>query len=65
MVLTITREMTKEDIDRLLKKLPSSSLPEAANKPPIDMSKYANTLDWKGDIVETQRRMRDDRNYRY
>jgi len=66
MKLTITKNMTKEEIDELLKKLPPSpALPEMADKTPIDMNKYSGKLKWKGDAIETQRRMRDDSNYSY
>ena len=67
MVLTITKGMTKEEIDELLKQLPPSMLSEdeIRNKKPIDMTKYFGKLKWEGDIVETQRRMRDDSNYCY
>ena len=67
MVLTITKGMTKEEIDELLKQLPPSMLSEdeISNKKPIDMTKYFGKLKWEGDIVETQRRMRDDSNYCY
>ncbi len=66
MHLTITKGMTKEEIDELLKHLPPSPiLPELEGKKPIDITKYAGTLKWDGDVIETQRRMRDDSNYSY
>lgn len=67
MVLTITKDMTKEEIDELLKQLPPSMLSEdeIGNKKPIDMTKYFGKVKWEGDIIETQRRMRDDSNYNY
>ena len=66
MKLTITKGMTKEEIDELLKQLPPSpDLPELKGKKPIDMSKFKDKLSIKDDIVLIQRRMRDDRNYSY
>jgi hypothetical protein len=65
MVLTITKDMTKEEIDELLKKLPPSPL-NITNKTPIDATKYFNKIDFDlKNIIEIQRRMRDDRNYSY
>jgi len=63
MVLTITKDMTKEEIDELLKQLPPSMLSEdeIGNKKP----KYFGKVKWEGDIIETQRRMRDYSNYSY
>lgn len=66
MKLTITKGMTKEEIDELLKLLPPSpDLPELKDKKPIDLSKFKDKLSIQDDIVLTQRRMRDDRNYSY
>jgi hypothetical protein len=65
MMLTIRKGMTKEEIDELLKQLPSSKFQEEINKKPIDVTKYFGKLKWEGDIIETQRRMRDDSNYNY
>ncbi|MDX2046934.1 MAG: hypothetical protein SFU87_09110 [Chitinophagaceae bacterium] len=66
MVLVIKKGMTKEEIDELLKKIPPSSVSFVSDKPPIDATKYFDKIrfDLKN-IVETQRRMRDDRNYSY
>ncbi|HEY6975649.1 MAG TPA: hypothetical protein VH396_05130 [Chitinophagaceae bacterium] len=65
MTITITKEMSGKEIDELLKKLPGSNFPDELNKKPIDMSKYFGKIKWNGDIIETQRRMRDDTNYSY
>ena len=66
MKLVIKKGMTKEEIDELLKQLPPSpDLPELKGKKPIDISKFQEKLSIHGDIVLTQRRMRDDRNYSY
>lgn len=65
MVLTIKKGMTKEEIDDLLKQLPVPNFPFNGERKPIDMDKYAGKLKWKGDVMETQRRMRDDSNYSY
>ena len=65
MVLTITKDMTKEEIDELLKKLPPSPL-NITNKTPIDATKYFNKINFDlKNIIEIQRRMRDDKNYSY
>jgi hypothetical protein len=52
MVLTITKDMTKEEIDELLKQLPPSMLSEdeIGNKKPIDMTKYFGKVKWEGEI---------------
>jgi hypothetical protein len=67
MVLVIKKGMTKEEIDELLKQLPPSPiLPEMGNKKPIDATKYLGKIRFDvRDIIEIQRRMRDDRNYSY
>jgi hypothetical protein len=67
MVLVIKKGMTKEEIDELLKQLPPSPiLPEMENKKPIDATKYLGKIRFDvRDIIEIQRRMRDDRNYSY
>jgi hypothetical protein len=65
MVITIKKGMTKEEIDELLKQLPVSTTNLVTDKNPINMEKYKGTLSLKGDVVLTQRRMRDDRNYSY
>ena len=67
MKLTITKGMTKVEIDELLKQLPPSPvLPEMENKKPIDATKYFGKIKFDvRDIIEIQRRMRDDRNYNY
>ena len=65
MVITIKKGMTKEEIDELLKQLPVSTTNMVTDKNPIDMEKYKGTLSLQGDVVLTQRRMRDDRNYSY
>ena len=65
MKLTITKEMTKEEIDELLKQLPPSPKLPGMNKKPIDIDKYFGKLKFEGDIIEIQRRMRDDSNYSY
>jgi hypothetical protein len=65
MVLTIEKGMTKEEIDELIKQFPISNFLDDINKKPIDMTKYFGKLKWNGDIIETQRRMRDDTNYSY
>jgi hypothetical protein len=66
MKLTIKKGMTKEEIDELLKQLPPSPPVQGMeDKKPIDMTKYFGKLKWKGDVIETQRRMRDDSNYSY
>jgi len=66
MVLVIKKGMTKEEIDELLKQLPPSpTLPEI-DKKPIDATKYLGKIRFDvRDIIEIQRRMRDDRNYSY
>jgi hypothetical protein len=65
MVLTITKGMTKEEIDELLKQLPPSPR-NITNKKPIDATKYFNKINFDlKNIIEIQRRMRDDRNYSY
>ena len=65
MKLTIKKGMTKEEIDELLKQLPPSPvLPEMENKKPIDATKYFGKIKFDvRDIIETQRRMRNDKNY--
>lgn len=65
MVLTIKKGMTKKEIDELLNQLPPSNFPSNGGKKPIDITKYFGKLKWKGDVLETQRRMRDDSNYSY
>ncbi len=65
MVLTIKKGMTKKEIDDLLKQLPVSTISLGVGKKPINMEKYKGILSLQGDIVLTQRRMRDDRNYSY
>ena len=67
MKLVIKKGMTKKEIDELLKQLPPSPiLPELENKKPIDASKYFGKIKFGDrDIIEIQRRMRDDRNYNY
>jgi hypothetical protein len=65
MILTIKKGMTKKEIDELLKQLPASPTHLGTEKKPINMEKYKGSLSLKGDIVLTQRRMRDDRNYSY
>ena len=66
MKLVIKKGMTKEEIDELLKQLPPSpDLPELKGKKPIDIDKYFGKLKLEGDIIEIQRRMRDDSNYSY
>ena len=65
MVLTITKGMTKKEIDELLKQLPVSDITIHSEKKPVDMALYSGKLKWKGNILETQRRMRDDSNYSY
>jgi hypothetical protein len=65
MVITIKKGMTKEEIDELLKQLPVSTTNLDTDKKPINMKKYKGTLSLQGDVVLTQRRMRDDRNYSY
>ena len=64
-MLTIKKGMTKEEIDELIKQIPISNFSDNINKKPIDMTKYFGKLKWNGDIIETQRRMRDDTNYSY
>lgn len=65
MVLTIKKGMTKKEIDDLLNQLPPSSFPLNQGKKPIDVTKYFGKLKLTGDVLETQRRMRDDSNYSY
>jgi hypothetical protein len=65
MILTIKKGMTKKEIDELLKQLPVSITPLNTEKKPINMEKYKGILSLQGDVVLTQRRMRDDRNYSY
>jgi DNA-directed RNA polymerase subunit H (RpoH/RPB5) len=65
MVLTIKKGMTKEEIDELLKQLPLSPMLPDIDKKPIDVDKYSGKLKWEGDVIEIQRRMRDDSNYNY
>jgi len=65
MKLTIKKGMTKEEINELLKQLPPSPPLPDTDKKPIDMTKYFGKFKWKGDVIETQRRMRDDSNYSY
>jgi hypothetical protein len=67
MKLVIKKGMTKEEIDELLKQLPPSPiLPELENKKPIDASKYFGKIRFDvREIIETQKRMRDDSNYSY
>ena len=65
MVLTIKKGMMKKEIDELLRQLPVSATHLGTEKKPINMGKYKGTLSLQGDIVLTQRRMRDDRNYSY
>jgi hypothetical protein len=65
MKLTIKKGMTKEEIDELLKQLPPSPRIPEMDKGPIDINKYKGKLSIQGDVVWTQRRMRDDRNYSY
>ena len=67
MVITIKKGMTKEEIDELLKQFPVSTTNLNTDKNPINMEKYKGTLSLslQGDVVLTQRRMRDDRNYSY
>jgi hypothetical protein len=66
MKLTIKKGMTKEEIDELLKQLPPSPMLPDMDKKPIDATKYFGKIRFDvRDIIETQRRMRDDRNYSY
>ena len=66
MVLTIKKEMTKKEIDDLLKQLPPSPVLPDINKNPIDATKYFGKIRFDiRNIIEIQRRMRDDRNYSY
>jgi hypothetical protein len=65
MILTIKKGMTKKEIDELLKQLPVSNFSVSGEKKPIDVNKYFGKFNWKGDVLETQRRMRDDSNYSY
>jgi len=67
MKLVIKKGMTKEEIDELLKQLPPSpDLPELKDKKPIDASKYFGKIKFDlRDVIEIQRRMRDDRNDSY
>jgi hypothetical protein len=66
MVLTIKKGMTKKEIDELLKQLPASPILPEIDKKPIDATKYSGKIRFDvGNIIEIQRRMRDDRNYSY
>jgi len=66
MVLTIKKEMTKKEIDDLLKQLPVSPVLTDIDKKPIDAAKYFGKIRFDvRNIIEIQRRMRDDRNYSY
>jgi hypothetical protein len=65
MVLVIKKGMTKEEIDELLKQLPPSPPLPDTDKKPIDIDKYFGKLKLEGDVIEIQRRMRDDSNYCY
>jgi hypothetical protein len=65
MILTIKKGMTKKEIDDLLKQLPVSTKSLGPEKKPINMEKYKGILSFQEDVVLTQRRMRDDRNYSY
>jgi hypothetical protein len=64
-MLTIKKGMTKEEIDELIKQFPPTSI-HITDKQPIDATKYFNKIDFDlKNIIEIQRRMRDDRNYNY
>jgi hypothetical protein len=66
MQLTIKKGMTKEEIDELLKQLPPSPMLPNIDKQPIDATKYFGKIKFdEREIIEIQRRMRDDRNYSY
>ena len=66
MVITIKEGMTKEEIDELLKQLPASPILPGIDKKPIDATKYCGKIQFDvKNIIEIQRRMRDDRNYSY
>jgi hypothetical protein len=66
MVLTIKKGMTKKEIDDLLKQLPASPILPGIDKKPIDATKYSGKIRFDvRNIIEIQRRMRDDRNYSY
>ncbi len=66
MVLTIKKGMTKKEIDDLLKQLPISPILPGIDKKPIDATKYFGKIRFDiRNIIEIQRRMRDDRNYSY
>ena len=66
MVITIKKGMTKEEIDELLKQLPPSPVLPDMDKKPIDATKYFGKIRFDvRNIIEIQRRMRDDRNYSY
>ena len=62
MVLTIKKGMTKEEIDELLKQLPPSPALPGIDRKPIDATKYFDKIRFDvNNIIEIQRRIRDDR----
>jgi hypothetical protein len=66
MVLTIKKGMRKKEIDELLRQLPPSPALHGIDRKPIDASKYFGKIRFNvGNIIEIQRRIRDDRNYNY
>lgn len=61
MTYKLKKNFTKEDLDKVLEKI-------AKKKKGIDMSKYAGKIkafDKIDDIIEWQRRQRDDGTYSY
>lgn len=60
MTYKLKKDATKEDVEKILKKI-------ASKKKGIDMSKFAGKLKLPKDfdVVEWQRRQRDDGTYNY
>ena len=61
MTYKLPKNATKEDVDKILKKI-------AKKKKGLDMTKYAGKIksfDKIKDVVEWQRRQRDDGKYNY
>ncbi len=61
MTYILKKDATKEDVDRILKEI-------AATKKGIDMSEFAGKIkafDKIEDVIEWQRRQRDDGTYNY